>query len=157
MVASFGEVATFLGSLSVPIFTGQRSVPHASAALPDARSAINPKIVTRSILLNIIASQISLTEITAIEAAVGYAHPYRLAHFSRLVTRLRNARRSLSPEEVRSVQIETSRPISTTASTGNLKYSVRWAELRCMKANSASTNRGKAFSSSPGTTVSWPT
>jgi hypothetical protein len=60
-------------------------------------------------------------------------------------------------EEVRSVQIETSRPISTTASTGSLKYSVRWAELRCMKAKSASTNRGKAFSSSPGTTVSWPT
>src|ERR1700730_718657 len=64
---------------------------------------------------------------------------------------------ALSAEEVRSVQIETSRPISTTASTGSLKYSVRWAELRCMKANSASTNRGKAFSSSPGTTVSWPT
>jgi hypothetical protein len=55
------------------------------------------------------------------------------------------------------VQIETSRPISTTASTGSLKYSVRWAELRCMKANNASTHRGKAFSSSPGTTVSWPT
>ena len=38
---------------------------------------------------NMITSQISLTEIPVIEAAVGYAHPYRLAHFSRLVTRLR--------------------------------------------------------------------
>jgi len=52
------------------------------------------------------------------------------------------------------VQTETCRPISTTASGGSLKYSVRWAELRCMKANNASATRGKALSSMSGTTVS---
>jgi hypothetical protein len=37
---------------------------------------------------------------------------------------------SLPQKEIWCVQIETSRPISTTASTGSLKYSVGWAELR---------------------------
>jgi hypothetical protein len=53
------------------------------------------------------------------------------------------------------VQTETCRPISTTASGGSLKYSVRWAELRCMNANNASATRGKALSPiMSGTTVS---
>jgi hypothetical protein len=42
-----------------------------------------------------------------------------------------------------SPQIATSRPISTTASRGSLKYSLTWTELRCIAANSASTHRGR--------------
>jgi hypothetical protein len=52
------------------------------------------------------------------------------------------------------VHTETCRPISTTASVGSLKYSVRWAELRCINANNASATRGRALSSLSGTTVS---
>jgi hypothetical protein len=56
-----------------------------------------------------------------------------------------------------SPQIATSRPISTIASRGSLKYSLTWTELRCIAANSASTHRGRRLSLSLGTTVSCPT
>ena len=58
---------------------------------------------------------------------------------------------------VGSPQIATSRPISTIASRGSLKYSLTWTELRCIAANSASTHRGRRLSLSLGTTVSCPT
>jgi hypothetical protein len=45
IVAICGEVATLLASLSVPTFTGQRSVPHPNAAEADASSMMAPKTV----------------------------------------------------------------------------------------------------------------
>jgi hypothetical protein len=63
--------------------------------------------------------------IPAVEATGGYAPTILPCPFSRLVKDCGNAC-CLSPSaRNRCAQIETSRPISTTASTGSLKYSVR--------------------------------
>src|SRR5438067_104936 len=44
MVVGLGRFATLIASLSVPVFTGHLSVPHANAAEPDTSKAMAPKI-----------------------------------------------------------------------------------------------------------------
>ena len=44
------------------------------------------ELILNAVNINLIAFSHALQNVNVIEAAVGYAHPYRLAHFSRLVT-----------------------------------------------------------------------